>query len=429
MNIKLLLIFILVILISGTSFGQENNVESSLHQRLQQHTDEIFEDLVKIRRDFHRHPEISGQEEMTSGKIANYLDSLGLEVKTNIGGYGLVGILNGDKKGRRIAWRADIDAMPSNIPDVVEYKSVTPGVRHICGHDVHTTIALGIANVLNRHKDDLAGPVYFLFQPAEESYLGAKAMIEDGLYEIINPDEIYALHISPFPVGTLSTKSGLVYAHTNKVEVVYKNTGKEESQINRTKELISSFQNVDPESKFWNMENLGDPEVGIDSPNTIFRDFFTIKEKFDIQKNNNHLTITATLNTDSKSKLDDFLIDLQDKILGSELSADLVSVRYSYEKEVVNNDKDLTQNTIKSIQDIYGESSFIPVYGVVTGDRGDDFAYFQKSIPGVYYYLGGANYETGVISMPHAPDFNVDEESIRFGVKYFSSMIMERVNE
>lgn len=429
MNIKSFLIFIPVILISGTTFGQDKSVKSSLHQRLQHHTDEIFEDLVKIRRDFHRNPEVSGQEEMTSGKIAKYLDSLGLEVKTNIGGYGVVGILNGDKIGRRIAWRADIDAMPSHIPDVVEFKSLTPGVRHICGHDVHTVIALGIANVLTRHKDELAGPVYFVFQPAEEIYVGAKAMIDDGLFNMIKPDEAYALHISPFPVGTISTKPGLVYAHTNKVEVVYKNSGNEESQINRTKELIVSFQNVDPQSKFWNLENLGDPEVGIENPNTIFKDFFTVKEKFDIKRDKDHLTITATLNTDSTPALDDFLANLEDKIRKSELSESLVSVQYSYEKEVVNNDRDLTQNTIKSIKDVYGESSFIPVYGVVTGDRGDDFAYFQKSVPGVYFYLGGANYETGVISMPHAPDFNVDEESIRFGVKYFSSMIMEQLNE
>jgi len=429
MNNKLFFIFIPLILIAGTSFGQEEGANSSIHHSLQQHTDEIFEELVKIRRDFHRHPEVSGQEAVTSEKIANYLNSLGLDVKTNIGGYGVVGILNGEKKGKSVAWRADIDAMPSNIPDVVDFGSEITGVRHICGHDVHTAIAMGIANVLAAHKADLEGPVYFIFQPAEETYEGAKAMIDDGLYDIITPDEVYGLHISPFPVGTISTKSGYIYAHTNKVDVVYKNTGNEKSQISKTKELIASFQNVDPGSKFWDLENLGDPEVGIESPNTVFRDFFTVKEKFDIKRNEDHLIITATLNTDSQARLDDFLVKLEDKIMGSDLSGDLVSVKYTYEKAVVINDAKLTQKTLNSIQDIYGQESVIPVYGVVTGDRGDDFAYFQRTIPGVYYYLGGANYETGVISMPHAPNFNVDEESIRYGVKYFSSMLLERVKK
>ena len=91
------------------------------------------------------------------------------------------------------------------------------------------------------------------------------------------------------------------------------------------------------------------------------------------------------------------------------------------------NDEHLTAQTLKQVSDIYGAQSVIPLYGLVTADRGDDFAYFQKEVPGVYYFLGGANYETGVISMPHAPEFAVDEESIRFGVNYFSSILIERM--
>lgn len=428
MKIKFIFLITAILLISNTSFGQQETGGILIHESLQQYANEIFEEIVEIRRDFHRHPEVSEKEERTSKKIAEYLISLGLEVKTNVGGYGVVGILNGDKEGKSIAWRADIDAMPSNIPDVVDFESVIPGVRHICGHDVHTAIALGMANVLSKHKEEIEGAVYFIFQPSEENYKGAKAMIDNGLYEIIEPDEIYGLHISPFPVGTIATNAGNVYAHTNRVEVVYKNVGDEENKISNTKEWISAYQDVEANSKFWDPQNLGDPEVGIESPNTVYRDFFTVKEKFNIERKNDHLIITATLSTDSQSRLDNFLIDIEDTIRESNLSEDLVSVKYTYVKAVVINEEKLTRATLKSILDIYGEEVFIPLYGIVTDDRGDDFAYFQQTIPGVYYYLGGANYETGVISMPHAPDFNVDEESIRFGMKYFSSMILERVN-
>ena len=430
MNYKSLLnFFALFIIFHFTASGQEETKGLSIHKSLQEYTDEIFQELVDIRRDLHRNPEISGREQRTSEKIAEFLESQGLEVKTHIGGYGVVGILNGSKEGKSIAWRADIDAMPSNIPDVVDFESENPGVRHICGHDVHTAIGMGIAKVLARHKEQIEGTVYFIFQPAEETYEGAKAMIDDRLYEVIDADEIYGIHISPFPVGTIATKSGHIYAHTNIVEVKYGNTNNEEAKISRTKDWIKSFQNISPESKFWNLENLGDAEAGIESPNTVFKDFFIVKEKFNVEIKNDQLIITATLSTDNKSQLESFPVALEKKIKESEFSKDLVSVRYSYEKAVVINDEDLTQSSINSIKDIYGEKSIIPVYGIVTGDRGDDFAFFQKSIPGVYFYLGGANYETGVISMPHAPDFKVDEESIRFGVKYFSSMIVERVNE
>lgn len=419
----------LPVLMSGLSaVAQQDQKESAIHNTIQQLTDDIFNDLVAIRRDFHRHPEVSEEEERTSQKIAEYLSSLGLEVKTNIGGYGVVGILHGDTPGKNIAWRADIDAMPSNIPDVVEFKSIYPGVRHICGHDVHATVGLGIANVLAQQKENLEGTVYFIFQPAEENYKGAKAMIDEGVLEDLKIDEIYGLHISPFPVGTIATKSGSVFAHTNRVEVAFK-SGRDEEKIDYTRKLISGFQNVKADSKFWDLESLGDPEIGIESPNTIFTNFFTVKENFGIEKKSEQIIITAVLNSGSKEQLDSFLETLRENIIQSKYSADLESVHFSYEKAVVINDEDLTNETANSVSNIYGEESFIPLYGQITADRGDDFAYFQRTVPGVYYFLGGANYETGVISMPHSPNFAVDEESIRFGVKYFSSMIVERLHD
>ncbi|UWX55896.1 M20/M25/M40 family metallo-hydrolase [Maribacter litopenaei] len=139
-------------------------------------------------------------------KVASYLESLGLEVKKGIGGYGLVGILDTGRPGKHIAWRADMDAIATNMPDVVEFNSKNDGVRHICGHDVHTTIGLGIADVLTGLKEYLNGTVYFIFQPAEEKFTGAKAMMNDGLFDIIKPDEIYGLHLSPSPLGTILTK-------------------------------------------------------------------------------------------------------------------------------------------------------------------------------------------------------------------------------
>ncbi|WP_029035109.1 M20 metallopeptidase family protein [Salinimicrobium terrae] len=430
MKIKKFLFAFVVMILSGLfAFGQQANKKAAMHKKVQQHTDAIFDELVEVRRDFHVHPEVSGQEERTSQKIADYLLSLGLDVKTDIGGYGVVGILKGDNEGKAVAWRADIDAMASDIPDVVDFPSVNKGVRHICGHDVHTTVGLGIANVLSQQQEDLEGTVYFIFQPAEETYEGAKAMIDDGLWDIAHLDEIYGLHISPFPVGTVATKSGSVFAHTNRIKIVYKDPDNEESKIDFTKNLISGFQNVAADSKFWDWENLGDPEIGIENPNTIFTDFLTVRNKFGVEKTDDRVIITATLNSSDKEQLNSFLKTLKQKIENSQYSEDLVSTEYSYEKAVVVNDEELTNGSMNSISEIYGKNSVIPLYGVVTADRGDDFAYFQQQVPGVYYFLGGANYETGVISMPHSPDFAVDEESIRFGVNYFSSVLIDRLND
>ena len=130
----------------------------------------IFDELVALRNDLHNHPELAGNEKRTSGIVKAYLLDLGLEVKTGIGGYGVVGILKGNKEGKKIAWRADMDAALHAFDNKLNHK---PQVAHICGHDVHTAIGLGIANVLSKCKDDISGTLYFVFHPADESFEGA----------------------------------------------------------------------------------------------------------------------------------------------------------------------------------------------------------------------------------------------------------------
>lgn len=431
----------LVALIFGSNvFGQNAanefpvsvEKEISIHKNVQQHTDAIFDSLVKIRRDFHRYPEVSEQEKRTSKKVAAYLASLGLEVKTDIGGYGVVGILNGDKKGKRIAWRADIDAMASDLPDVVDFPSKNEGVRHICGHDVHTTVGLGIANVLASVKENLHGTVYFVFQPAEEINKGAKAMIADGLFDLIQPDEIYGLHMSPYPVGTIATKSENVFVHITVAEIAYKASDNQDDLVDFTKKMMGSMQTYGPESKFWDNNSLFSPELGVTSPNTIYKDFTALIGDFQVQKSNDTLKIRVLLNASSKERLEAFLPAVKNKIERSIYAKELLSVRFNLQKglhvmETPMNDEELTHAALKSISGIYGKQSVIPLYGVAPLQFSDDFAYFQKSVPGVYFFLGGSNPEKGAMAMPHTPNFAIDEECIRTGVNYFSSMIVERL--
>src|SRR5690606_35084684 len=238
--------------------------------------------LVEIRRDFHRYPEVSEKEVNTSEKIAKYLESLGLEVETNIGGYGVVGILRGAKEGKRIAWRADIDAMASDIPDVVDFKSENPGVRHICGHDIHTTIGMGIANVLSNQKENLSGTIYFIFQPAEENLEGAKAMIDDKLFDRIQPEEIYALHVAPLPEGLIATRPGPLYAYLNEISIRFRVSDDVRKLVPAyTKEVLLRNENVTDDSRFLDIKNTLDPVVGLSNPNTIFRNYLNLLQDID----------------------------------------------------------------------------------------------------------------------------------------------------
>jgi metal-dependent amidase/aminoacylase/carboxypeptidase family protein len=413
-----LLIITLALFIGFHTSDKIIESEKPIHSLIQKETDEIYDSLVKIRRDFHMYPELSEHEKRTSQKIESYLLALGLEVKTNIGGYGVVGILKGNKDGKHIAWRADIDAFKSDIPDLVGFESKIKGVRHICGHDVHATIGLGIANILSKHKDKINGTIYFIFQPAEETFRGAEKMIEDGLFNIINPSEIYALHMAPLPVGIITTKENEVYAYIRNLTIKMKGSSNEDAIIKYTQNLIKSYNTVD--EQFWNRENLVNPQIGISNPQSIYKNYLAIQEPFKIKKEDDLLEISIFLIGTDINVIDSLPMKLKKTIENSPYADNLDSISYIKSDPTVNNDSKLTLETLNTIQEVYGQSSVIPSFGIAYGSN-DDFAYFQHHAPGVYFFLGGSN------SIPHSPNFTVDEECIKVGVKYFSSMLVERL--
>lgn len=411
---------------------QQNSSEktldnASIHQEIQQLADAIFDSLVLLRRDFHRHPELSGQEQRTSEKVADYLKTLGLDVKTGIGGFGVVGTLKGALPGKKVAWRADMDAMPSDTKDAVAFESVNPGVRHICGHDVHITVTLGLAQVLAAQKEKLAGTVYFVFQPSEENLQGAQAMLNDGLFNIIDPDEMYALHLTPFPAGTVATKTDELFAAYNKLRIRLKRGENSKELIAFTKEQIQQLQNIEPDSNFWNMENMGDPEIGIAGPNTIYKDFTIINGGVELHEDDKNVMLTAYLSSSDVLQRNAVVPFLRSKFSKSKYADALINIDYISETPTILNDKKLTRENLDFLTSIYGEEQVIPMTGVVADGRSDDFALFQEKAPTVYFFLGGSNFEKGLISQPHAPYFEVDERCINTGVKLFSSMLFERL--
>lgn len=408
------------------TFGQCSRTKLSIHDLIQIHTDNIYDSLVSIRRDIHQNPELSFNEVRTSRIVVEYLTSLGLDVKSNVGGYGVVGILHGKTKGKIIGWRAEMDAMLTDMPDVIDFSSNVDSVRHICGHDVHTTIGLGIADMLTNLKDSLNGTVVFIFQPAEERFAGAELMIEDGLYDIIKPDELYCLHISDMPSGTVSLKSNAVFAYFKPLFISFNNLGNIDSLVSYTELQFNriSTLSVDDRIKFF------DDKVGMFSDNSIFRDFISYLGEYACFDRDSVITIATCFYGTDKNELDKLPEQLTSEINHSIYANQLVSITsLEYPKPYeVNNDPELTEKISHSISKIYGQNSVLPTYSVVVG-FGDDFAYFQQDIPGGYYLLGGSNYEHGIISKPHTPNFAVDEKCILTGVKYFSSMIVERLKD
>jgi metal-dependent amidase/aminoacylase/carboxypeptidase family protein len=424
-------VFILICFIISISVSSAQELKHKMalaHDAIKLQTDHIFNKLVKIRRDLHENPELAGNEIRSQKIIARYLLDLGLEVDTNIYGHGVVGILKGGRKGKKIAWRSDMDALPNDFADEVAFKSKNKGVQHGCGHDIHMAIGLGIAEVLSKNKASLNGTAYFIFQPEEETFIGAKAMINDGLFSKIKPDEIYGLHVSALPVGQIMVKPNEMFAYQKRVRIQLKNELSKEEAKALTKKIHSFLLRVTGNSKPWEIQHMIDPKIGLMNPNTIFKDYLFMDENFSIHSKNDILFLQAYLYETNPSKLKDILPKIKQAIEENGYKDQLLSISYVQDNPTVINDEKLTNMASKTLENIYGKDVVTTDYGQVPYFN-DDFAYFQQKIPGVYFLLGGSNIEKGIIAMNHSPNFQVDEESIRTGVKCFSSLILERLNK
>jgi amidohydrolase len=176
--------------------------------------------LIALRRDFHRHPELGFGERRTAEIVAERLHRAGLEVTTGVAGTGVVGVLRGDRPGRTIAWRADMDALPLHEPADRAYASAVAGVMHACGHDGHTAIAIVVAELLAARRAELPGTAVFLFQPAEELLAGARPMLDARVLDEPRVDEIYGLHlVSRVPTGRVELTAGTAMASADLFEL------------------------------------------------------------------------------------------------------------------------------------------------------------------------------------------------------------------
>jgi amidohydrolase len=170
---------------------------------------EIDEETIWLRREIHRHPELAGNERRTSALVAERLHAAGLSVSAHVGGHGVVAILEETGSGPTVGFRADMDAIEATESFHADFASSVPGVAHLCGHDVHTAVGVGLARVLAQLRGWINGRVVFLFQPAEETLSGARAMLADGVFERVTPREVYALYCGPLPMGTFAVMPGV----------------------------------------------------------------------------------------------------------------------------------------------------------------------------------------------------------------------------
>jgi metal-dependent amidase/aminoacylase/carboxypeptidase family protein len=415
---------VLVLLLAGCQHGTTRPIANDTI-RLQ--TDSLFEKHVGIRRDLHEHPELAGKETSTAATIAKHLREMGLEVQMGQYGNSAVGVLRGAHPGKAIAWRADLDALPGDFADPALFKSKTPGVHHGCGHDVHMAIGLGIAEVLAKHRKSLHGTVVFIFQPEEETFKGAMGLIEQGVLSSNHVDEIYGLHVTALPVGQIVVRANEMFAYQRRVSIRLKNELSAAEVQQLTKGVQTALFRTRPGAKPWEIQNSADPVMGLTSQNTVFQDYLIMDSSFDTRIENGELVLSTYLYETTAANIAGIITRIKSAIEVSGFQRQLLGVSYVQENPTILNDPKLTRFAIDTMQQAAGVD-VRQAYGQVPFFN-DDFAYFQQKIPGVYFFLGGSNQEKGIIAMNHAPNFQVDEESIRVGVRSFSSLIIARLSK
>ncbi|HYJ08659.1 MAG TPA: M20 family metallopeptidase [Polyangiaceae bacterium] len=376
-------------------------------------------DLVELRRTIHRNPELPGQEVQTAALIADRLRDLGLEVRTGIGGHGLIGVLRGEKPGPILAYRSELDAVPGNEPPGRPYGSTVPGAFHACGHDLHMAIAVGVASVLASVREHLPGTVVFLFQPAEETWQGADAMLADGALDDPSPEAIYAVHSFPFRVGTMARDAA--FAGLDRFSVTLVGTAATEESASRIEERLATLGNVKPpRSPDQVFEYLDQMQVA-DGPlsQALYVDIERDAEE-------EPWRIEGVL----KAYSDAAYAGLRDEVRGIlEAEAGSDGFELSYPDEPLPSmisDAAVTAAAAPALAEVIGPNNIISLQAQ-HAFSGEDFARFLQRVPGTMLLLGVGNEERGILGAPHFPDFDADEAAIQVGTQAMSVVLWRRL--
>ncbi len=404
-------------------------------QSIQQDILEIEDKLIEWRRDFHQNPELSNREFKTAEKIAKHLTDIGLQVETNIAKTGVVAILEGDQPGKVIAIRADIDGLPVTERNDLDFKSevkttflnTETGVMHACGHDTHIAILMATAEVLSKHKDKIKGSIKFIFQPAEEGPPpgeegGAKLMIKEGVLENPKVDAIFGLHInSQTPVGTIKYKTGGIMASVERFVINVRGKQTHGSQPwSGVDPILISAKIIDGLQTIISREADLTNEAAVITVGKI-----TSGTRFNIIPESSEMIGTVrTLDPKMREMIEKRMKDMVEgiaKAYGGE-----ASIIFQNNTSITYNDEELTARILPSLQTVAGEENVI-IMKATTG--GEDFSFFQEKVPGVYFFLGGMTAGNTESFPHHTPDFMIDESGLLLGVKAFTQISIDYLNQ
>jgi|SRR6218665_118370 len=397
--------------------------------------DKIEPKVIAWRHDIHEHPELGNREVRTAALIADHLKSLGIEVKTNVGVTGVVGILKGGKPGPVVALRADMDALPveekNDLPFASKVKTMYNGketpVMHACGHDAHVAILMGVAEMLSGMKKDLKGTVKFIFQPAEESAPfgeegGAELMIKEGVLENPKVDVIFGLHMqSETEVGKINYRPGGFMAAVSTLKIVVNGKPSHGAQpwasvdpIVVAAQIINNLQTVVSR----NVNITENPVVvTIGSIHGGNRDNI-ISESVEM------MGTVRTFTEEDKKLVYERIHQIVEKTAESAGAKAEVIVPYEHYYPVTFNNEKLTTQMLPTLQKSAGEENVqlvVPITGA------EDFSFFQQKVPGLYFFIGGMpkGKDKKTAGPHHTPQFIIDDSAFKTGLKALCNLVFD----
>lgn len=374
--------------------------------------DEV-EELVEMRRHLHRYPELSHEEHETAAFIREQLDDFGIDDVETVDETGVVALVEGGEPGPTLAWRADIDALPIQEASQAEYCSDNDGVMHACGHDVHTAVGLGIARHLQQRRDELAGRVKFIFQPAEEATpedepVGAAAMVEAGALEDPDVDAIFALHCMPaLEAGHIGAPGGDVWAGSDLVEIEIHGSGAHGAMPHEGVDagLVASQIAV-------SLQTIVSRRVDAREPCVLSIGHMEAGESYNVLPES--ASMTGILRAFSLEKME--LVHEEVRRMARDVANGFgahAEVSFTPGARPVRNDTDLEARTVRAIREAAGDEVVVDHPPQLAAE---DFAAFSRRVPGCYLFLGIRNEEEGITHGLHTPEFDVDEECLAVGV-------------
>ncbi|TKC00628.1 amidohydrolase [Pedobacter cryophilus] len=421
--------------ISASAFAQTE----ALKLKVSAKADALEQKVISWRRDFHEHPELGNQEKRTAEIVAKHLQSLGMEVKTGVAKTGVVAILKGGKPGPVVALRADIDGLPVvervNLPFTskvkAQFNGQEVGVMHACGHDTHTAILMGVAELLASMKNDLKGTVKFIFQPAEEGPPfgeegGAELMIKEGVMENPKVDAVFGLHInSQTEVGKITYRPGGTMAAVNDMKITVKGVQAHGAYpwssvdpIVVSAQIINALQTI--VSRNLNVtENAGVVTIG--SIHGGVRSNI-IPEQVEM------MGTVRNLSKEDEQMFIERIKTIVTKTAEAAGATAEVKIPFSVHYPVTYNDPALTVRMLPTLQAVAGAENIL-LRPAVTG--AEDFSFYQEKAPGLFIFLGGMPKGQDPLKAPshHTPDFFIDESGFTLGVKALADLAIDYLNK